>query len=257
MIRVLTILGFLGLFACGNSASSTEERTPGNEPTEETATAQNTLSEAERAEGWELLFDGKSTEHWRGYNHPTFPDRGWGVKAGELQVYHSGTEEAGFGGDIVTKQSYSDFILSVDFALSDTSNSGIFYLVQEVEDTPIWYNAPEYQLLDDETYKQIMDITPAQLSGANYDMHAQEVNYSKPIGEWNTAVIEKRGNQVRHLLNGELVVEYELYSEDWNKRYENSKFKEHPNYAKAISGPIGLQDHGHLCRFRNIKIKVL
>lgn len=248
---------FLAFVGCGNKSSAPDERTAGNEPAPEETTAHNTLSEAEEAEGWELLFDGTTAQHWRGYNHPTFPNQGWGVKDGELQVYHSGTEEDGFGGDIVSKESYSDFILSVDFALSDTSNSGIFYLVQEVEDTPIWYNAPEYQLLDDETYKQIMDITPAQLSGANYDMHAQEVNYSKPIGEWNTAVIEKRGNQVRHLLNGKLVVEYELYSEDWTKRYENSKFKAQPNYAKAISGPIGLQDHGHLCRFRNIKIKVL
>lgn len=251
------MVSLLALLGCGGKESAPDERTAGNEPKQEGIAPPNTLSEAEKAEGWELLFDGRTTQHWRAYNHPTFPDKGWGVKDGELQVYHSGTEEEGFGGDIVTKESYSDFILSLDFALSDTSNSGIFYMVQEVEDSPIWYNAPEYQLLDDETYKQIMDITPAQLSGANYDMHPQEVNHSKPIGEWNTAVIEKRGNLVRHILNGQLVVAYELYSEDWIKRYENSKFRNYPNYARAISGPIGLQDHGHLCRFRNIKIKVL
>ena len=218
----------------------------------------NVLSPAEATAGWTLLFDGKNTDQWKGYNRETFPTQGWRVQDGELQVLHSGAEEDGFGGDIITKKSYENFILSVDFALTDTSNSGIFYLVQEIPETPIWHSAPEYQLLDDETYKVTYEgLTDAQLTGANYDLHPQKVNYSNPIGEWNTARIEKTGNLIKHILNDSLVVEYTLGDNDWLERNAKSKFSEYVTYASVKSGPIGLQDHGHLCRFRNIKIKEL
>lgn len=218
----------------------------------------NVLSPSETTAGWTLLFDGKNTDQWKGYNRETFPNQGWRTQDGELQVLHSGSEEDGFGGDIITKKSYENFILSVDFALTDTSNSGIFYLVQEIPETPIWHSAPEYQLLDDETYKVTYDgLTNAQLTGANYDMHPQKINYSNPIGEWNTARIEKTGNLIKHFLNDSLVVEYTLGDTDWLERNAKSKFKDYATYATAESGPIGLQDHGHLCRFRNVKIKEL
>lgn len=255
---VFLSLLLLFLVSCGTSESTEATADETSEEMDATGPVHNALSPEEAAAGWELLFDGENTDQWKGYNHETFPTQGWRVQDGEIQVLHSGTEEDGFGGDIITKDSFTDFILSVDFAITDTSNSGIFYLVQEMEDTPIWHNAPEFQLLDDETYKVIYEgLTDAQLSGANYDMHPQEVNYSNPIGEWNTARIEKNGNFVKHFLNDSLVVEYELYSDDWTERYANSKFSEYPGYARATTAPIGLQDHGHLCRFRNIKIKRL
>lgn len=257
MKLIWTILVVLTLGSC--AVDSTEGTTAVEDPLppKEVITP-NTLTSTEKEAGWELLFDGTSAKRWKGYNRDTFPTQGWGVKDGELQVFHTGTEEAGFGGDIVTKASYEDFILSVDFALTDTSNSGIFYLVQEVPNTPIWHHAPEYQLLDDSTYLMTYPgLTAAQQTGANYDMHPQRVNYAHPIGEWNTARIEKRGHEVKHFLNDQLVVVYTLYDEDWQQRYANSKFKAYPAYAQAVSGPIGLQDHGHLCRFRNMKIKRL
>jgi hypothetical protein len=113
----------------------------------------------------------------------------------------SGTEEDGYGGDIITKDKFKDFEFEVEFNLSDTANSGILYLVREVEDTPIWHSAPEYQLLDDETYKVTYpELTDRQMTGANYDMHAQPKNFSNPIGEWNTARIVKRGSPRRALV---------------------------------------------------------
>ena len=234
----------LGLLACQNDARTTATEAP--TPT--------TVANSD----WTPLFDGANVDAWRSYNGTTFPTKGWRVENGELIVEHSGTEEAGFGGDIITKKKYKDFELELEYALSDTSNSGIFYLVQEVPGTPIWHNAPEFQLLDDATYKRTYpELTDKQLSGANYDMHAQTVDYSKPIGEWNTARIVKRGPAVTHYLNGQEVVSYELYDEDWNARYAASKFKDYPNYAKAETGHLGLQDHGHRVRFRNVRVREL
>ena len=126
----LILLSLLLSFLSCNGSPAPVSDDPAPEPP--AVPSANTLTEAEQAAGWELLFDGQSTEKWRGYNRESFPTQGWGVKDGEIQVYHSGNEEAGFGGDIITRDSFTDFILQVDFALSDTSNSGIFYLVKEV-----------------------------------------------------------------------------------------------------------------------------
>lgn len=194
---------------------------------------------------------------WRSYNGEDFPERGWRVEGDELIVEYSGTEESGYGGDLITRKKYKDFAFTVEFMLSDTSNSGLFYLVQEIEDQPIWHSAPEYQLLDDTTYLGMMDIKTSQLTGANYDMHPQEVNYSKPIGEWNTARIVKQGDEVAHYLNDSLVVAYTLHDADWEQRYQASKFSEYSNYASVDEGHLGLQDHGHQVRFRNIRIEEL
>ncbi|MFK8162295.1 MAG: DUF1080 domain-containing protein [Lewinella sp.] len=225
--------------------------------TADTATDETAPMEKPAFSGdWEILFDGSSTDKWRGYNKESFPTKGWRIENGELMVEHSGTEEDGFGGDIITKDKFTDFELEVEFALTDTSNSGIFYLVQEVENTPIWHSAPEYQLLDDETYKiTYPSLTLAQCTGANYDMHPQEINHSHPIGEWNKARITKRGNHVAHWLNDKLVIEYDLYSDDWKARYTKSKFADYSIYAQDKPGHLGLQDHGHLCRFRNVRVR--
>ena len=171
---------------------------------------------------------------------------------------HSGNEEAGgAGGDIITRKKYRDFDFVVEYALTDTSNSGAFYLVQELPDTPIWHSAPEFQMLDDATYRKIMDLTPAQFTGSSYDMYAQPKDFSNPVGEWNMARITKRGNTVEHYLNGNLVVRYTLHDADWDARLAKSKFKDYPSYASVDEGYLGLQDHGHLVRFRGMKVRGL
>ncbi len=218
----------------------------------------NTLTKFEESQGWELLFDGESTEKWRGYNQKTFPTKGWRVEDGELIVEKSGTEEEGFGGDIITINQYTNFELTLDFMLSDTANSGIFYLVREFEGTPIWHNAPEYQLLDDTTYYEMLgEWMHTHRTGDNYDLHAAREYYGKAVGEWNTARIVKKGNKVQHWLNENMAVSYEIGSMDWMMRLKKSKFNEYANYGKNTRGHIGLQDHGHEVRFRNIKIRRL
>lgn len=218
----------------------------------------NALSPSEKASGWELLFDGKSTEKWRGYNHNTFPNIGWYIDDdGNLSVEKSGTEEEGFGGDIISKDQYENFHFKVDFMVSDTGNSGILYRVIE-HDGAIWHNAPEYQILDDNTYKSMgnMDMNK-HLTGDNYDLHSSSGSYSHEVGEWNTAEIIVNNNRVEHWLNGHKTVEYDIESPEWNQLVAESKFSEYPNYGRATVGHIGLQDHGHLIKFRNIKIKKL
>ena len=218
----------------------------------------NKLTDAEIEEGWILLFDGESTDQWRGYNKETFPTKGWAVKDDVLMVFKSGTEEEGFGGDIITKKQFGNFELRLDFMVKDTSNSGILYLVREFEGQPIWHNAPEYQILDNQTYISMggMDMT-THLTGDNYDLQAAPQDYSNAVGEWNTARIIVNNNHVEHWLNGNKTIEYEIGSEEWEALVKASKFAEYPEYGRVKMGHIGLQDHGHEVRFRNIKIKPL
>lgn len=254
-MKYLTIYLMTSLFflSCSSENSDTQDNQE-QETTEETApnSTENTLTEKEIQEGWQLLFDGKSTDLWRGYNKPGFPEKGWTVEDGNILVH-------GGGGDLITKEQFENFELKVDFLLTDTANSGIFYLILEEEGTPIWHNAPEFQLLDNETYIQMMgaEALHMHLTGDNYDLHKSVKDHNKPVGEWNTARILLNNGHVEHWLNGYQTVEYEIDSPDWERRRKESKFAEYPNYGKMRKGAIGLQDHGHLLKFRNIKIRKL
>jgi hypothetical protein len=225
----------------------------------ENSTSINKLSSEEKASGWELLFDGKSTNSWRGYNHGTFPTLGWYIDdSGNLAVEKSGTEEEGFGGDIITKEKYENFHFKVDFMVSDTGNSGVLYRVIEADGSAIWHNAPEYQILDDDTYIAMGTMEmKTHLTGDNYDLQSSTGSYSNDVGEWNTAEIIVNNNKVEHWLNGQKTVEYIIESSEWNKMVAKSKFSNYPNYGRSPMGHIGLQDHGHLIKFRNLKIKKL
>ena len=228
-------------------------------PEEPVTEVHNTLSEEEVAEGWALLFDGQTTEGWRGYNQDVFPAAGWRVEDGTLTVGKSGGDEEGDGGSIVTTESFADFELMLEFLLEDTSNSGIFYRVVENEMDPIWANAPEYQLIDDATYlvTEGEEWGPTHRTGDNYDLHDSMVRAMKPIGEWNHARILVDSSHVEHWLNDQKTVEYDFWSADWEELVGSSKFSQYPSYGRTRSGPIGLQDHGHRVRFRNIKIRKL
>ncbi len=219
--------------------------------------AHNTLSPQEEAEGWMLLFDGVSTDGWRGYNMDHFPEEGWDIQDGNLVVFASDGSEEGLGGDIVTEAMFDDFELVFDFVVSPVGNSGVFYRVREMPEKAMWEMAPEFQVLDDTAYIEMgtMDMHK-HLTGDNYDLHASRVTASRPIGEWNTARIVVDGDRVEHWLNGELTVEYELYSQEWEELVAGSKF-DPAIYARAPQGHIGIQDHGHEIRYRNIKIRPL
>jgi len=207
--------------------------------------APNTLSAKERAEGWRLLFDGKTAAGWRGYRQPSLP-RGWQAIDGALT-------RVGEAGDIVTIDVFGDFELTLDWKLAANGNSGVFYRV--VEDDPVmWHMAPEYQIIDN-AYKE--PLKPVQYTGANYDLHPPSRDVTKPIGSWNQTRLVVRGAHVEHWLNGVKVVEYELWNADWERRVRASKFKDYPKYGRARRGHLGLQDHGDRVAYRNIKIRAL
>jgi cytochrome c len=214
----------------------------------------NTLTDAEKAAGWKLLFDGKTTDGWRGYQRKDMPP-GWKVEGGVL-VRTSGGEGgkgAGGGDDIVTTENYENFELSLQWKIVAVGNSGVLYHVSEEPPTS-WHYAPEVQLLDNTAHPT---RDKRQLAGACYDLYAPSKDVTKPVGEWNTLRIKVDHNKVTHWLNGEQVTEYEIGSKDWNQRVSKSKFKDKLKFALAKTGPICLQDHSDRIEFRSIKVRKL
>lgn len=213
----------------------------------------NSLSKKEIDEGWVLLFDGTKTSldsMWKTFN--AGPVTGWKVQDGIL--YNSGVG-SDHGGDIITKKEFTNFELSLEWKVDSQSNSGIFYHVQEGLTDAIYESGPEYQLIDGKGWPS--EIHKDQYSGANYGMNAPVGAEVKPVGEWNTARILVHGPHVEHWLNGKKVVEYELWTPEWLQLKNQSKWAEAPHYGMSKSGHIGLQDHGGLTMFRNIKIREL
>lgn len=209
----------------------------------------NTLTDAERREGWRLLFDGKTTAGWRNYRADSIRS-GWQAVDGALT-------RVARGGDIITMDKFGDFELTLEWKLSPegpAGNSGIFYRAVE-DSSAIYWNAPEMQILDDERHRD--GRTPLTSTGANYALDGVEHGVARPVGEWNTVRLVVKGNHVEHWLNGKKVVEYELASDEWKAKVAKSKFAPHTQYGKAREGHIGLQEHGSFVAFRNIKIRPL
>ncbi len=210
----------------------------------------NTLSKKEIKEGWKLLFDGKTMDNWKMFNGGKVT--GWKVVDGVMNNSGGGSDH---GGDIITKDQFTNFILTLEWKINPESNSGVFYHVQEGVTDRIYQTGPEYQLLDDKGWPT--KLHDDQYSGANYAMQAPVGAKVKPLDQWNSTKIVVDGTHVEHWLNGVKVVEYELWSDDWKARKEAGKWKDVPHYGMAKTGHIGLQDHGGLTQFRNIKIKEL
>lgn len=206
----------------------------------------NTLTDAEKAAGFKLLFDGKSADGWRGYKQKTMPS-GWKVIDGSIV-------RSGGGGDIITDAEYGNFELLVDWKISPKGNSGIMYHVAEGPETP-YMTGPEYQVLDNDRHADGRNkLTRA---ASCYALYPATKEVCKPAGEWNHTKIVIKNGHVEHWLNGEKVVEYEKGSDEWNKKVAGSKFKAWADFGKPTKGHICLQDHGDKVEFRNIKIKVL
>lgn len=207
----------------------------------------NELSADEKSDGWKLLFDGSSLDGWRSFTSEK-PPAGWEIRDGVLA-------RTGEGGDLMTTSQYGDFILDLDYRISQGGNSGIMYRVTTEGERP-YYSGPEYQILDNERHADAKNGRD-RYAGANYALHPPAKDSGNPAGQWNDARIVVQGNSVEHWLNGEKVVSYELGSDDWKKRVAASKFAQWPMYGKASRGHIVLQDHGDLVEFRNVKIKEL
>lgn len=199
-----------------------------------------------RADGWLALFDGESLDGWRGFRQEG-PPGAWRVVDGALALTGEGE-----GGDLITEESFDDYELALEWRVEEGGNSGIFYLVTEEANT-IWEAAPEMQVLDDANHPD--GQSPLTSAGSNFALHPVPRGVVRPAGEWNQARIVVRGDSVEHWLNGTLVVEYELGSEDWQRRVAESKFADLPLYGQARSGHIGLQDHGDPVWFRNVRVR--
>jgi hypothetical protein len=204
------------------------------------------MDDAQAQEDWHALFDESTTNGWRGYNSADMPD-GWQVVDGAL------TRTAA-AGDIITTEQFANFELALEWMVQAGGNSGIFYRAVESDD-PIYYSAPEMQVLDDAGH--VDGGSRLTAAGANYGLHPAPEGVVNPAGEWNSVRLVVNGNHVEHWLNDQKIVEYELGSGDWKQRVENSKFVEWPAYGAADRGHIGLQDHGDWVAFRNIRIRVL
>ena len=223
------------------------------------AQAPNTLTDAEKKQGFVLLFDGRSFDGWRQCNGTAMPAN-WTVDDQAMKVFTAQGKAPGeaSGGDILFgAKKYRNFELSIDWKTEKAGNSGIFFYVREVPGKPIYYAAPEVQVLDnvDATDNKLA----SHLAGSLYDMLAADPKSVKPVGQWNTIVIRVKDGKVTHVQNGMKVVEYTLWTPEWNAMVANSKFKTFPGFTEGIAkeGFVGLQDHGYAFWFRNIKIREL
>ena len=219
----------------------------------------NSLGVDEAKNGWEMLWDGETTEGWRGARSDEFPTTGWNIEDGVLTVRSSGGEESAAGGDIVTKKLYGDFELKLDFMITEGANSGIKYYVDtDINKGPGSSIGLEYQILDDARHPdaKLGNHEGSRTVASLYDLI--QANPNKPMnvpGEWNTAHIISKDNHVEHWLNGMKVLEYERKSDAYRKLVAESKYDQWPNFGESEKGHLLLQDHGDRVSFKNIKIK--
>ena len=203
-------------------------------------------SEAATKAASRVLFDGTSTDAWRGFKRDAFPAKGWAVENGTLHPIVGGDRV-----DLVTKDQYKDFDLELEWKVGPMGNSGIMYDVSETE-TETYYTGPEMQVLDDVGHKDGKDSKTS--AGSLYALIARSKEVVKPVGEWNKARIVKKGAHVEHWLNGTKIVEYELGSPALAALIADSKFKDWKRFAKEGQGHIVLQHHGDPAWFRNVRI---
>jgi len=214
----------------------------------------NVLSEAEKAAGWELLFDGKTLDGWRDYNGTglTAP---WVVENGTLAALGKGDDGNGY---IVTDKQYENFELVFDWKISPGGNSGVFYHVVERPQYKVPYvTGPEFQVIDNVGFPGKLEDW--QMACADYAMYIADPAKTnlKPVGEWNISKIVFDNGHVEHWLNGEKVVEFEAWTDDWFERKNSGKWESAPEYGLAHKGVFSLQDHGDRAWFRNVKVREL
>lgn len=232
----------VGATACGGRGAAQPAPVP----------AVNMLTEAERRAGWTLLFDGRTLDGWRAYNG-TGPAAGWAVEDGALAL----VQPRG-ASDIVTTKAYANFELALEWRVKPDgppANSGIFIRAEEKAGEPIYFSAPEMQVLDDARHPD--GRSPLTSAGAAYGLYPAIPGVVRRPGEWNAVRIVVRGNAVEQWMNGTRIASYELGSAEWTGRVRASKFGQWPRYGRARAGLIGLQEHGSWVAFRNVKLRVL
>jgi hypothetical protein len=254
--------GFIGLQVHGigkdKSKEGTQVRWRKLRIQEIAPAAPNTLNAAERADGWRMLWDGKTSEGWRSARGPEFPRGGWTMKDGELIVNETGGGEAAAGGDVITKETFADFELVVDFKITPGANSGIKTFVDpELNRAKGSSIGLEFQILDDAKHPDAkLGRNGNRTIGSLYDlMPAPDDKKVMPVGEWNRARIRSAGKHMTFWLNGVKTVDFERGTKEWRDVVAKSKFKSIPGFGELAKGHILLQDHGNQVHFRNLKIK--
>jgi hypothetical protein len=202
--------------------------------------------------GYTSLFDGKTLNGWRTYQNK--PADSWTVKDGILYCRGSATDKSDRRADLITVDTFENFDLQVDWKIAPQGNSGILYMVTETQSTS-YLTGPEYQLIDDVNFPEKLEDW--QRTAANYAMNTAPGAHPKAAGQWNHARIVVNKGHVEHWLNGEKVVEYDLWTDDWKKRKAEGKWKDAPEYGMSRTGHIALQDHGSEAWFKNLEIKRL
>ncbi|MDR0560454.1 MAG: DUF1080 domain-containing protein [Prevotellaceae bacterium] len=219
-------------------------------------------------DGWITIFDGKDFYGWRGYCKDNVPSR-WIIEDGAIKFNGSGAGEAQAkdGGDIIFAHKFKNFEVSIDWKVAKGSNSGIFYLAQEIKNQPIYVSAPESQVLDNDNHPDAkLGVDNNRQSSSLYDMIPAKPQNAKPHGEWNNTTITVFKGTVIHSQNGKTVLEYHLWTPQWTEMLQNCKFSQQ-RWPVAFAllnncggekheGYIGLQDHGDDVWFKNIKVKI-
>ncbi len=227
----------------------------------------NTLTNAEKRNGWRLLFDGKTFNGWRGLGRDHVPNGTWVIEDGQIKKVNTGDVKSLSdgrlveNGDLITTETFENFELSFEWKINKAGNSGLKYNVSEEmcrengsEFAALGF---EYQLLDDgdEAYKGI--LKPSQFTGSLYDLIPSKNIVLMPVGDFNSSRILVDGNHVEHWLNGVKVVEYEFGSKELDEAYKASKFNKIPGFQNKRKAHIVLQNHNDESWFRNIKIREL
>ncbi len=257
----LLITALLGLIASLAISCSTCCQKSSKEP--------NSLTSHEQVAGWRLLWDGKTTDGWRSAKGDYFPNKSWLIQDGVLTVVATGNAEAQDGGDIITRERYSNFEFTADFKMTHGCNSGIKIFVQpnlspidKVTGKPSAVGSAigmEFQVLDDERHPDAkLGRNGDRKLGSFYDViPAPETKKVMPMGEWNHARILSQGRHVEFWLNGEKTVEFERGSPAFREAVALSKFKDIPGFGEWADGHVLLQEHGSAVSFQNIKIREL
>jgi len=209
--------------------------------------ADNQLSAEEQRNGWQLLFDGKDMSKWRNFKQQGLSEQ-WVIEDGTMKLNGKG------GGDILTKAQYQNFDLKLEWKISEIGNSGIFILADE-KGQQIYSHAPEIQILDNERHSD--NKLASHLSGSLYDLIASPAASHKKAGEWNQVRVLLQDNQLTIWQNGVQTASIKIQSPKWQQLVAESKFANWPGFAAQSSGHIGLQDHGDVVWFKNLKIKEL
>ena len=246
------------VFLSCNSSETNSETTSAD--TTQTTIAMNTqtggLTEDEKKEGWQLLFDGTSTAGWHSYGKPA-AGSSWKIADGVLYLDSTKTDGKREEGDLLTDKEYENFHLALDWKLAPGGNSGIIFLIKEdsAKYKRTYETGPEMQVLDNAGHKD--GKIEKHHAGDLYDLVASTTEPVKPTGEWNHAEIKLDKGKLDFYLNGTNVVSTTMWDDNWNKMVAGSKFKSMPDFAKFKKGKIALQDHGDPVWFKDIKIKEL